>query len=29
MVDVVMLGDVENPYIRADIERSRRVLYAA
>ena len=28
-VDLVMLGAVRNPYIRADIERSRQTLYAA
>jgi predicted nucleotidyltransferase len=28
-VDLVMLGAVRNPYVRADIERSRRALYAA
>ena len=28
-VDLVMPGAVRNPYVRADIERSRRPLYAA
>lgn len=28
-VDLVTLGAVKNPYIRADIERSRQLLYAA
>ncbi len=28
-VDLVMSGAVRNPYIRADIERSREPLYAA
>lgn len=28
-VDLVMQGAVENPYVQASIERSRRSLYAA
>ena len=28
-VDLLMLGAVRNPFIRADIERSRRLVYAA
>ena len=28
-VDLVMSGAVRNPYIRADIERSKEVIYAA
>lgn len=28
-VDLVMAGSVENPFVRADIERTRRPLYAA
>ena len=28
-VDLVMSGAVRNPYIRADIERSRELVYAA
>ena len=28
-VDLVMAGAVENPFVRAGIERSRRMLYAA
>ncbi|MBI4206602.1 MAG: nucleotidyltransferase domain-containing protein [Betaproteobacteria bacterium] len=28
-VDLVMPGAVRNPYVQADIERSRRLLYAA
>lgn len=28
-VDLVMPGAIKNPYIKADIDRSRRLLYAA
>lgn len=28
-VDLVMPGAIRNPYIKADIDRSRRLLYAA
>ena len=28
-VDLVMVGAVKNPYIAADIERTKRLLYAA
>ncbi len=28
-VDLVMAGAVRNPYVRADIERSRELVYAA
>lgn len=28
-VDLITAGSVENPYVRAGIERDRRVLYAA
>ena len=28
-IDLVMAGAVKNPYIASDIERTRRMLYAA